>query len=395
MERIPKNQLAFVDVGNAWTAPEPVGEPPELERKLRPPRIITFSRIEQIIYEQEGIETSGPISANTAIGSAIDYFLVPAQFIYRYRADYCFDPNDPTYDREWDLANVLGMYYPTGHKRDEYLEILTYFRKDFIKENPLRPGNSQLERGAIKKRLIPLWNEIAGNFKLDSFELQHVMDQRGNVLLPSGRKASEESIRDIAQRIVVERFDSLVEDDPNYSYFAKPDCLLSYNVDGVDFSILVQPDSVERLRETVKAVKRRLEKGELKRSQTAVVKRIISDQKDTSVKDLSDPSTAYGKTMGIYQKLLRQIGRRIKLSPGNIKWINFPNDRVQRAFIIPSDSETSVPAESVETRIQFLRENATSMSIVMPEFNPETETRFDEILKDTLKRSTQSKLQAT
>ena len=59
MERTPKNQLAFVDVGNAWTAPEPVGEPPELERKLRPPRIITFSQSERIIYEKEGVESRG------------------------------------------------------------------------------------------------------------------------------------------------------------------------------------------------------------------------------------------------------------------------------------------------------------------------------------------------
>src|SRR3990167_4218214 len=100
MGRIPEAQLGFtLGPENNWTAPEPVGEPPELERKLRPPRIITFSQIERIIYEKEGIESRGVFNANLAIGTAIDHFLVPGEFIYGNRADYFLPPE--LYP-EWD-----------------------------------------------------------------------------------------------------------------------------------------------------------------------------------------------------------------------------------------------------------------------------------------------------
>ena len=391
MERISRAQLAFdEDPDHNWTAPEPAGEPPELERKLRPPRIITFSKIEKIIYEQNDVEPSGPINASLAIGSAIDDFLVPAEFIYRERADYCFPPE--LYP-EWNLQNVFSRYYPTGYRREKYLELLEYFRKDFTKKNPLRPGNSQLERGLIKERLIPLWNEVARGFKLDSLALQHVMDSDGNYLLPLGRRASEETVMHIAQRIVVERFDRLVEDDPNYTYFAKPDCLLTYIIDGCEYSILVQPDYVKKLDDKKKSVKQRIKKGEIPGHKRVVTKRILGDLKDSTARDFSDPSTAYGKAMRVYSRFLKQIGQWIKFGPKDIQWLKFPDYRVKRAFIIPHDVEPRVPAESVETRLDFMREDGKNMSVPMPTLNHQDEKLARSILEEALLASQKSKLQ--
>ena len=391
MGRTPENQLAFAEVGNTWTAPEPVGEPPELERKLRPPRIITFSQIEKLIYEQEGIKSQGIFNANLAIGTAIDYFLVPGEFIYGNRADYCLPPE--LYP-EWDLHKIFGQHLPTAYpsRRADYLELLERHRERFTKDPPLRPGDSPLEKWLIKQRLIPLWDEVGEKFKLPALALQHVMDQNGNFLIPSGHSASKETIKGIARRIVVERFDSLVKDEPNYSYIAKPDFLIPYIVAGEEYSILVQPDYVKSLKTNKKSVKERERKDQIPRYKSVVAKRIVGDFKDSKIKDLFDPTTAYGKSMLLYNWLLSQIGQRLKQGPKDKQWISFPNNQTQQVFIIPP--EERIPAASVQTGLEFLREDADRIYVPMPPLSPEDTELAISILEDALRRSTQSRLVA-
>lgn len=390
MERVSKAQLEFVlGAENTWTAPEPVGEPPELEKKLRPPRIITFSQIERIIYEQEGIESQGVFNANLAIGTAVDYFLVPGEFVYRNRADYCFAPE--LYP-EWDLDKVFGPYLPTAYltRRAEYLDLLKRHRERFTEEPPLRPKDPPLERWLIKKRLIPLWNEVAQKFKLPALALQHVMDQQGNFLLPSGHSASEETVKGIAQRIIVERFDSLVKDEPNYSYIAKPDFLINYIANGEEYSILVQPDYVKTLKTKKKSVKERTRKDQIPRYKTLVAKRIVGDFKDSEIRDFFDPTGAYGKSMRLYNWLSYQVGQRFRRGPKDKKWITHQNDQGQYAFIIPL--EERFPAERVQTGLEFLRENADKMYVPMPALSPEDEALAKRDLDQALIASQQSKL---
>ena len=394
--RTPEAQLAFVeDAGHNWTAPKPVGKPPELERKLKPPRIITFSQIERIIYEKEGVESRGIFNANLAIGTATDYFLLPAQFINRNRADYCFDPNDPRYNKSWDLETVFSNHYPTGYKseKEKYLELLKYFRKSFTEKNPLRPGNSQMERWLIKQRLIPLWNEIAQSFNLDSLALQYVMNQDGNFLMPSGRFASKEQIKDTARRIVVERFDHLVDDDLNYTLYAKPDFRIAVIINGVEYSILFQPDAVKRLREEKKSVQTRLKKGEVKKHKRVVAKRIVEDLKDSTAADFSDLSTPFGKATGIYNMLAKKAGQGIKFGPKSIRWLYFPNDQGKWVFDIPSSQEPNVPEAEVLTVLEYLREDADKMTVPMPSLSQEEKEYLQNTLEQALLASQQSKLQ--
>ena len=391
MERIPKNQLAFVDVGNTWTAPEPVGEPPELERKLRPPRIITFSQIEKIIYEQNGVESKGIFNANLAIGTTLDYFIVPGEFIYGNRADYCF-PQE-LYP-EWELHKVFGQQLPTAYssRKADYLELLERHRERFTEKPPLRPEDPPLERWLIKQRLIPLWDEVAQKFKLPALALQHVMDQEGNFLLPSGHSASEETVKGMAQRIIVERFDSLVKDEPNYNYIAKPDFLIPYIVDGEEYSILVQPDYIKTLKTNKKSVKERERKDQIPRYKSVVAKRIVGDFKDSEIRDLFDPTTAYGKSIRLYNWLLTQIGQRLRRGPKDKKWITFTNGQGQYVFILPS--EEKFPAESIQTALEFLREDVDRMYVPLPTLSPEDEELAKQILEETLLASQQSKLVA-
>ena len=391
MGRTPENQLAFAEVGNTWTAPEPVGEPPELERKLRPPRIITFSQIEKLIYEQEGIKSQGIFNANLAIGTAIDYFLVHGEFIYRNRADYCLPPE--LYPG-WDLHRIFGQHLPTAYpsRRADYLELLERHRERFTKDPPLRPGDSPLEKWLIKQRLIPLWDEVGEKFKLPALALQHVMDQDGNFLVPSGRTASEETIKDIARRIVDVRFDSLVKDEPNYSYMAKPDFLITYIVGGEEYSILVQPDYVKSLKTNKKSVKERERKDQIPKYKSIVAKRIVGDFKDSEIRDLFNLETAYGKSILLYDWLSNQIGRRLRKGPKNKKWLTFPDGKGQFAFIIPSEERFS--AENVQTGFEFLREDADKMYVPMPPLSQEDEKLAKQILEDALRRSTQSRLVA-
>ena len=391
MEKISRAQLAFdEDPDHNWTAPEPVGEPPELERKLRPPRIITFSQIERIIYKQNGAESKGIFHANLAIGTAFDYFIVPGEFIYGNRADYCFPPE--LYP-EWDLHKVFGQHLPTAYpsRRADYLELLEHHRERFTEESPLRPEDSQLERWLIKQRLIPLWNEVGEKFELPALALQHIMDEDGNFLLPSGHAASQETIKDIARRIIVERFDNLVKDEPNYSYIAKPDFLITYIVGGEEYSILIQPDYVKTLKTNKKSVKKRERKDQIPRYKSVVAKRIVGDFKDSEIRDLFDLTTAYGKSMRLYNWLLTQIGQRLRMGPKYKKWITFPNYQGQYVFIVPP--EERFPAESIQTGLEFLREDADKMFVPMPALRPEDEELAKSILEKALLASQQSKLQ--
>lgn len=356
--------------------------PPISEVKEEKPRIqslITLSNIETIIYSQIlKVEPRNTISAAVAVGRAIDWFLVPANFIYRYRDNYCFPPE--LYP-DWDLRSVFANFYPTGYDYGKILAILEKHRPNFWDEQPpFNSANLALERRNIKEKLIPVWEEIARKFKIDSFNLQGVMKIEGDLLLPTLRTASGETIAAIGIRIVKDRFDALVDDDKNYTYIAKPDCLLVYELGGQIFHIQVQPDYIKSLRGERKTVAKR----------QIVTKRIVGDFKDSDKRDPRDLSTPFGKTMLVYNWLLSQIGERFKRNPPT--WVRLANGQRRKVFLIPQYVKRPLPADSVQAALEFLREEGDEIFFPLPQLSEDLGNLAKDILEQALLLSQKSKL---
>ncbi len=333
------------------------------EKLYKADRLVTFSQIEKTIFRdtQQRLD----LNINSIIGSAIDHFLVPANFIYRYRVDYCFTPERFS---DWNLKDVFSRYYPTGFGFEKHLQILEDHRSRFINNNPLRTDNTALERHNIRDRLIPVWEEVAKKFKLPTYELQEIMDNKNNILLPSGKPATEESIKEIGQRIVFEKFDQLVEDDKDYTYIAKPDCVLIWELDGQTFHIGVQPDYIKTVRKGRKSVEKR----------RIVNRRIVGDYKDSEKKDMRNLKTPYGKSMLVYDFLSTYIGQRLKQTP---KWIKTYSGK-RRVFLIPETVSMPIPEDKVVSGLEFLR--AENMFEPMPKLTEEQKQMAVNLINESL-----------
>ena len=378
MRRREAPPQAEFDIGadNSFAPMTQVATSPEQEQRVQ--GLISFSDIEKIIYRDiEKVPLRNTFDVSAVVGAGIDWFLVPANFIYRFRDDYCFP--EELYP-EWNVKDVLSKFYPTGFGFDKYLDILQRHRGKFQgKNNPLYPANLALERRNIKRALIPLWEEIAKDFKLDSLEIQQIMVNQGGLLLPSGKPATTETVGQIGQRIVRERFDALVDDDKDYTYIAKPRCLISFVIDGNTFNVQVEPDYIKRKREKRKStIKRQI-----------VAKRIVGDFKDSYGRDLTDYTTAFGKTMLVYNFLLRKIGQRFV---EKVTWIKLLNGQRRRVFVIRERVSKPVPADRVETALEFLQEESGDIFSPMPRLSQEEETMAKNLLEQALRKSRQVKI---
>ena len=371
MGKIETGQLAFA-IGPEEILTPIVGpdKPVVPEKELRVDRLITLSDIETIIYRHIiRVEPRNLISASQTIGSAIDQFLIPAEFIYRMRGGYCFT------DQEWDLEKVFTSFYPTGWGHSRILELLAKYRSRFIWEPPEQ--EPAVTRQAVKSRIPPLWEDIAKEFKLDTLNLQAAMTQEGNLLLPSGQTASEETIREIGQRIVNERFDFLVRDDPDYTYIARPDCLIPYELDGQTFFVQVQPDYIKRQREDRKST----------RARHIVTKRIVGDYKDSDRQDLFDSESPFGQTMLVYNWLLAQIAQKFRWPRSQPVRVRTLDRRVRRVFSIPEVVKRPLSQEQIQTAIEFLKADGAQMFQPMPTLTPQDQERAKEIFEEALRIS--------
>jgi len=373
-------QLEFgIEENNIFRAFVPFETPLSPEPEYIAKNLVSFSTIEKIIYSEiEKVKPKDTIDVAMVIGTAVDWFLVPANFIYRFRDDYCFDPN--RFYTDWDLKDVFSRFYPTGFGFEKMLSVLERHRQRFIQNNPLYPANLTLERSRIKKALFSVWEDIAKEFKIDMLEYQEIMTNKDGFLLPSGKPATEETIKQIGQRIVKDRFDSLVDDDKDYTYIAKPDCLLIHDLDGEIFHIQVQPDYIKRLREKRKSVKKR----------QVVIKRIVGDFKDSQKKDLTDFSTPFGKTMLVYTFLLDLIGQKFKLN--QLSWVKLDNRQKRKVFLIPQEVRNPIPQDEIQTAIEFLQEKESEFFSPLPKLKEEEAVYAKKILEEALRISKQVKI---
>ena len=364
-----------------------LGEPVKPEKEHRIDRLITFSDIEKGVYQKHGVEPRDIISKGLAVGIAIDYFLIPANFIYRYRAKYCF-PDDDDQFNSWNMVDAFNKFFPTGFpsERNKMIEFLEKYRNSFMgRNNPLNPENPVLEKRGIRDRLFPLWKDVAKTFRIDSLNLQGIMKKQNGSLVASEETASAEGIMDIAQRIVSERFYSLIEDDQDYSYYAKPDFLIEYAFEGKTFHIQVQPDYIKRLREERKSVKKRIAKGE-KLGKRIVVQRIVGDFKDSDKAELEKGSGPFIETMRLYNWLLSEIGKRGRFHKAT--WVRLPNGQKRKTYIIPIDATDVVSADKVEATLTLLRAERESMNTPMPKLTPITQAKAKETLEWALRNAT-------
>src|SRR4030043_845669 len=130
MRRIEAGQTQFfVSPDNQFVA-EPESDQPAIpEREYRVESTITFSKLEKLIRGEKPVQSTFNFEASAAIGSAIDHALVPANFIYRYRDNYCFP--EELYP-EWQIEPVFVKFYPTGWNRYEILDLLKRHRPRFF-----------------------------------------------------------------------------------------------------------------------------------------------------------------------------------------------------------------------------------------------------------------------
>lgn len=342
--------------------------------------LITFSQLERIIYRQVSQpELTSVFEPQTVIGSAVDYFLVLTNFIYRYRGGYCARPDDPKNPGFSDnkVADVFSQFYPTGWQKEKMLDLLLKHRSRFFMfagKTDFKPEKLVFTKTGIRQALIPLWEKVARKFSLDTLQMQNVMVLEDQSLLSSEKAASSESPSQIATRIISERFDALVDDDKDYSYIAKPDCLLAYNLNGETFHIQVQPDYIKRLREERKTTKAR----------HIVAKTIIGDFKD-SKRQILDRTTAYGQAMHLYNWLLSQTGQRFKQN--QLQWVRLANRQQRKVFLIPQDVTRPIESGQVQTALEFLQEAEGSVFTPMPILTDQDSRLAQEILEQSLKIS--------
>jgi|SRR3989344_1715718 len=378
-EKAPPQTEFDIGMGNSFEAM------PQSEKKYRIHRLITFSDIEKLIYKRHGIQSRDIIGRGLAVGSAIDYFLIPANFIYRYRSKYCFPDSDDPFD-SWTMEDAFKKFYPTGYPsiKDEMLSLLEKHRRSFLGENnPLNPGKPVLEKRGIRERLFPLWVDVAKTFKVDALSLQRIMKKEEGGLVASEEAASSEGIMDIAQRIVSERFYSLIEDDKNYSYYAKPDFMIVYEFEGKTYHIQVQPDYIKRLREERPSVQKRIKKGE-KLGKRIVAQRIVGDFKDTDKTELENGEGPFIEAMRLYYWLLSQVGQKGRLKT---TWVRLLSGQEKNAYIIPLDATNLVSANKIEVVLTLLKAERGSMDIPMPKVIPITEEKAKKTLEQALRKS--------
>lgn len=377
MRKIETGQLQFIAGSENRLIPErPTGPASNPEQEIRLVNLITFSQIERIIYHKiHEVRFTGSLDARSAVGAAIDHFLVLANFIYRYRDDYCFNPN--IIYATWNLEDVFSRFYPTGWGRDKFIHALREFRPSFADDvNP----RYALTKDSIKKNLIPLFNKVAGNFSLDALNLQNVAALEANRLQTSDKTASSETISEIAQRIVTERFDALVDDDQDYTYIARPDCVLVYKLNGEIFHIQVQPDYIKRLREKRKTT----------RARQIVARRIIGDFKDSDFRNLEDTQSPSGQTMLVYSWLLAEVGKRFKQNQR--KWTRLSSGQKRPVFLIPQEITNPIEADKVQTALECLREESGEIFKPLPTLTEKSAQRAKNDLEQALTISRRVKI---
>lgn len=352
------------------------GEPAApIEYRKRIDRLVTFSEIEKGIYEDYDIEPKDLISKGILVGSALDYFLVLANFIYRHRAKYCLpDKRDLPLEDRWDMEDAFGQFYRTGYKndKDKMLTLLHVHRDRYTgKNNPLRESDPVFQKRGIKERLTFLWKDVGRQFGVDTNFLQGIMKRENGNLSASTEVASNEGIHEVENRILNNRFYSLIDDDKDYSYVARPDFLIEYKLDGKTFCIQVQPDYIKRLRSERKSVRDRMREDQ---KQRIVAQRIVGDFKDTQIQDLRSNTGPLAESMETYNWFLSEVAQRGKMQKAI--WIK---DRLssdtRKVFIFSLDDKPIIKPEKIEARLTFLHAEIEEMDFAMAKVTPDLEKR--------------------
>lgn len=346
-----------------------------LEREYKAVNHITFSQVEKIIYRNiAGVEPRNVFDESARVGSAIDDFLTLANFIYRYRASYCLSRNKP----DWDLENVFANFYPTGYDYTKLLNTLQLLRPTFQKS---KTGNiSQMTKAGVCDHLDSVLKTAVKKFQIDTYAHHSIMNQVGDNLQPTENTAIAEGLDDINKRIIEDRFEQLVsDDDPDFTYVAKPDFLLVLDVDGQVFHLQVQPDYIKRKRNR-KSTK----------AKDIIVQRIAGDYKDTDRKDLGDLTTPYGVSMAVYDELNYTAAQKTSLDkPQQVRTMD---GRKRRVFLIPQDAPDKFKQHQIQTELEYLREDPQNMSCPMPLLDEDRIKIAREVLLEALRISKRIKI---
>ena len=84
---------------------------PESAEIVRINRHITFSKLERRLYQIRGVEPKGLVGRELTAGTAIDEFLILANFVYRYRALFCRRDNE-----DWTAEDAFWKFLPTAYR---------------------------------------------------------------------------------------------------------------------------------------------------------------------------------------------------------------------------------------------------------------------------------------
>lgn len=348
----------------------PIGEPATVESEIIIPRPISFSKIENQIHINYGVEPKGLIGEGLVKGTAIDDFLVLVNFIYRYRSKFSLPDND-----EWTAEEAFWQFIPTGfpNVKEKMFSLLYKHRPNFLRV---------FDKKEIRKRLVPLWIDIAKASGIDSLSFQSTMEKENGYFVESHKTASSEGIMDIAKRIINERFYSLIDDDQDYTYYARPDFFIAYDLDGKTYHIQIQPDYVKNLRTGSESVRKRIAAGE-KLNKRIVAQRIIGDFKDSEVADLRSTTGPRAESRRLFTWLMLEAGAKGRMTQA--VWTRLSGGQAQKAIIIPLDAKAMISPRRVDTRLTVLRADRENMDFRMQHPTRESERKLKESLDEILR----------
>ncbi|MEK7573301.1 MAG: hypothetical protein AAB531_02645 [Patescibacteria group bacterium] len=318
---------------------------------------------------QEGSQDDIP--GRLALGSAVGRIVMIGEMIYGERDWYC---SDETEHPEKSVKKLLPDSYPTGGDFHDLRRFLEKFRPIFQKAEE---GHRPYEREEIKRKLHDVWVEIAANFDLGSYFRQSMMTNTNGIMLPSGKTATSEDVAMIAKRIIDERFDTLVMNDPDYYGVYQPGFAFRMLIEGKIRHLYARPDKIDVWKSYQATTQGREKKGQI------VTKIMVGDFKNSRRELFENPNSPRGKAIRLTRMVNENIARKFdwNLLVRNSRTHGWSR-KSQRVFLITSDTPDSFPPDQTGTRFICFNEEGEEMILEMPRLTTEEKELATQDLRD-------------
>lgn len=334
------------------------------------PGLVSSTDVTRSFFEGQD-KTPDFITGSLMLGNFVDELAMIGNLINSERAWYCAPKEE---NPKKSVGKILPGSLPTALNFHDVRRLLEDFRPLFQKSEE---GHRPYEREEIKRKLHEVWPEIARRLDIRSFFYQSTMINQNGILLPSGRTASPEEVSDIAARIIDKRFDTLVENDPDYNAIFQPAFVFEMTIGERKRHLYVRPDRIEVLKPGQKTTQEKVRKGQ-------IVKRImVTDIKNSRKELFEDPKSPIARTIRFTRMVDEQIARKFdwNLLIDNARTQGW-SVRSQRVFLITSQTPDSFPPDQTETKYICLDEEGEDVEVPMPQLTKEEKKLAIQDLRD-------------